>query len=436
MRDKIKKVIWFLSFLFFSHPFCFFPKKTLASLLFLPQGGSKTLKVSPSQDIYVSNGKVIKVKDFGTKILVLALKKGLSHVVSGNFDYKIQILDKTTYHLFKKIQSTIRNFMGLKVKIENSHIIVYGELLRFSDWKKISEAVLSILPLQKNLPYFFQASLDLKVDRKARQFFSKKISDWGRSWPPSHLNLQNYSIELPKEEEKNSHLWTQIFHPYGLSLHFSKQKILLPPMVKVQIYITEINKSWQRQSGVKWPDDLKAHIFPLSLSKENLFLHLQALENKGEGQILASPNLICQSGSEASFLSGGEFPIKTFGYKQEGIVWKSHGVILNIRPLAKSNGSMKIDISAEVSLLDHANSIGGVPALKTNRISSHFNLKKKTTLALSGLILQDAGHSSDQTPYINQIPFLGRLFQSKSFREQKSELVIFVTPEVLPENPS
>ena len=254
----------------------------------------------------------------------------------------------------------------------------------------------------------------------------------GRAWSDSNLDLKNYVVELSKEQEKkDSHFWAQIFHPYGLKLYFSKQKILLSPMVRVQIYIAEISKSWQRQSGFKWPESVKAHIFPLSLSREELFIQLQALENKGEGQILASPNLICQSGSNASFLAGGEFPIKTSGYTGGKVVWKPHGVMLNIKPLAESNGNMKIELSVEVSLIDNAQSVEGVPALKTNRIFSHFNLKQKSTLALSGLILQDLGSSSDQTPGLSQIPLLGRLFQSKNFREQKSELIVFVTPEVL-----
>ena len=270
------------------------------------------------------------------------------------------------------------------------------------------------------------------MERDVRNFFEKKVLQFGRSWTHSHLNFKNYSLELPEEEEKRDRdFWTRMFHPYGLSLYFSKDKVFLSPMVRVQIYITEVSKSWQRQSGIKWPESLKAHIFPLSFSREDLFVQLQALENRGEGQILASPNLICRSGSEARFLSGGEFPIKTSGYENGRVVWKPHGVMLNIKPLAERSGNMRIELSAEVSLIDNAHSIEGIPALKTNRIFSHFNLKQKTTLALSGLILQDSGHSSDQTPGLSQIPLLGRLFQSKNFKEQKSELIIFVTPEVL-----
>ena len=372
------------------------------------------------------------MRDLGSKILIFAKKEGTSHIVSGNLNYEINVLNSKTYQVFRKIQDTLKHFLGIKVKMEDSQIVVFGHLLRFSDWKDISKALTSISASFKAPPYSFQASMDLDIKNESLNFFKKKILSLGRLWSNSNFNLDSKTIELSKEEKSDETFWKSFFYSYGLQLQFLEKKVSLTPMIKIQIHIVEISKSWQKQIGFKWPESLKAQILPPLLSKENLFLQLQALENKGEGQILASPNIICRSGSKASFLAGGEFPIKTSGYKNGKVTWKPHGVHLSVKPLAEMNGHMNIELSAEVSLIDNAQSINGIPALKTNRISSHFNLKRKTTIALSGLILKDFGQSTDQTPHLAKIPLLGRLFQSKNFKEQKSELVIFVTPEVLP----
>ena len=167
----------FLSLFFF---LLFFPCISMADWIFLPEGGSKTLEVSPSQDVYVSNGKVIKVKDFGGKILIFARKKGLSHIVNGNLQYKVRVLEGNTYRVLRRFQSILRKFMGLKVRIEGSQITVYGELLRLSDWKTLSQMASSIKSSNKKEPlYFFRASLSHEIQEEVKAFFSKRdVKAW------------------------------------------------------------------------------------------------------------------------------------------------------------------------------------------------------------------------------------------------------------------
>lgn len=432
---KIKIFIFLFSAFYPFHQKIF--SKTLPlKKTFLPIGGSKTLKVAPLHSVHVSNGKVIQVKDLEDKILIYGKKSGESFITSGKYQYKIYVLKKRTFQILNQIQNLLKTFKGLHFKIVHNKIIVDGELFRLSDWVYLSKVFTSTHENQKEPYYFFKAKMSPEIKKRVHQFFENKMKNLGRIWSTSQLNLNDHFIELSKEEKKDQFFWIKNFYPFGLPLIFSKYKVQLSPMVRVQIHIAEINKSWQRQFGFKWPEVLQTKIFPFQLSKESLSLELQSLENKGEGQLLASPSLVCQSGSEASFLAGGELPIKTSSQYNSRVLWKPHGILLNIKPVAESNGHMSIEISAEVSFLNHGQSINGIPSLKTNRISSHFNLKQKGTIVLSGLILHDFGKSSDQMPYLANIPLLGRLFKSKNFKDQKSELLIFVSPEVIQESPT
>ncbi|MBC7370694.1 MAG: hypothetical protein H7326_03960, partial [Bdellovibrionaceae bacterium] len=68
------------------------------------------------------------------------------------------------------------------------------------------------------------------------------------------------------------------------------------------------------------------------------------------------------------------------------------------------------------------------------RISSHFDLLKSQTIALSGLIKNEESKASAGLPLLQRIPVLGALFSSKEFHENRTELVIFVRPSIFREN--
>ena len=154
------------------------------------------------------------------------------------------------------------------------------------------------------------------------------------------------------------------------------------------------------------------------------------------GKVIANPKLLCRSGESAHFLAGGEIPIKLVGFKTSEVQWKKYGVILDITPLADIQRGISTKLVTEVSLLDEAHKIEGIPGLLTNRIETHFDIRGEKTIALSGLIKNEIGRGSQDTPLLSAIPLLGELFKSKEYKENKTELIIFVTPRVIsPENP-
>ena len=129
-------------------------------------------------------------------------------------------------------------------------------------------------------------------------------------------------------------------------------------------------------------------------------------------------------------MAGGEFPIKLTSFGSSGVTWKNYGVLLKVKPLADSTGRMSIEIETEVSALDDANKVDGIPGLLTNRMKTHFDLSTSRTIALSGLIKNDLSRQTSGLPGLSSIPILGSLFSSTDFKDNQSELVIFVTPAV------
>ncbi len=166
---------------------------------------------------------------------------------------------------------------------------------------------------------------------------------------------------------------------------------------------------------------------------------IKALQEKNALQILAEPNLITQSGKEASFLAGGEFPFPVVqpsqGFTAVTITFKEFGVRLNFTPTLTADGQIHLKVKPEVSSLDFTNAltISGflIPALSTRRVESEMDLGDGQSFAIAGLVDNRVTEQFQKIPGIGDIPILGKLFQSRTLNKSKNELLIMVTPRIV-----
>jgi len=178
----------------------------------------------------------------------------------------------------------------------------------------------------------------------------------------------------------------------------------------------------------------------------NLAVTIKALQDNNLLQILAEPNLLTQSGKDASFLAGGEFPYPVpqsgggSGYTTITIQFKEYGVRLNFTPTFMADGMIHLKVKPEVSSLDYTNAltIQGyvIPALSTRRVESEMDLHDGQSFAIAGLVDNRLTKQLDKIPWIGDVPVLGKLFQSHNYNSSKSELLVLVTPRIVkPLNP-
>ena len=182
------------------------------------------------------------------------------------------------------------------------------------------------------------------------------------------------------------------------------------------------------------------NFFVLS-QKYDLGLLVRALQTRGLFQSLAEPNLVAESGKEASFLAGGEFPIPVAQGSGANIgvsvQFKEFGVRLAFTPTVVGD-RVHLKVAPEVSSLDFANAVtlGGfrIPALTTRRTQTELELQSGQTFAIAGLMNNTMTETLSKVPGIGDIPVLGYLFRSKAARKDQTELVVFITPQILPTN--
>jgi pilus assembly protein CpaC len=167
---------------------------------------------------------------------------------------------------------------------------------------------------------------------------------------------------------------------------------------------------------------------------------IQALESKQLAEILAEPNLLTQSGHQASFLAGGQFPYPTLqgggsGLGQVTIQFRDFGIRLNFCPTVTLQGTIQLEVEPEVSSLDPANglTVNGftVPGLDMRRVQTQVELASGQSLVIAGLLDNTVTESLSRIPGLGDIPVLGKLFQSRTVQKNHSELLVIVTPEIV-----
>jgi pilus assembly protein CpaC len=166
---------------------------------------------------------------------------------------------------------------------------------------------------------------------------------------------------------------------------------------------------------------------------------VRALESKGLFKSLAEPNLLAMPAESASFLAGGEFPFPTLqgggASNAVTIQFKEFGIRLSFVPDITNSGAIRLWVAPEVSSLDFANglTIQGfqIPSLLSRKAETTIELEDGQTFAIAGLVDNTLVENVSQIPILGDIPILGELFKSRDLRQNRSELLVLVTPRIV-----
>jgi pilus assembly protein CpaC len=172
----------------------------------------------------------------------------------------------------------------------------------------------------------------------------------------------------------------------------------------------------------------------------NLGATIRALEAKNLMEVLAEPNVLAINGKSASFLAGGEFPYPTLqgggaGLGSITIQFREFGIRLGFRPLLTPRGTIRLQVTPEVSALDYANGLTfqgfTIPGLTSRRVQTEIELASGQSFAIGGLLDNQVTESLSKIPLLGDIPWLGKFFQSRATSKANTELIVLVTPEIV-----
>nr|WP_199508408.1 MULTISPECIES: type II secretion system secretin GspD [unclassified Psychrobacter] len=168
---------------------------------------------------------------------------------------------------------------------------------------------------------------------------------------------------------------------------------------------------------------------------------LQALDSTTSANLLSMPSILTLDNEKASILVGQNVPFVTGSYTTSGnssdnpfqtIERKDIGINLNVIPHIGDNGTVRLEVSQEVSSVVPG-STSNASGLITNKslINTTILADDQQTIALGGLMRDNTTTNQQSVPGLGRVPVIGRLFRSDSDSTQKSNLIIFLQPTIL-----
>lgn len=160
---------------------------------------------------------------------------------------------------------------------------------------------------------------------------------------------------------------------------------------------------------------------------------IKTLEEDQKAEILSQPSVLISDNETAIIISGKQIPINTLD-QAGNIVTKFYDVAvkLEVTPHINPNNQVLMDLRPEVSDLSGEATVAGGVIILTSRISTKLLVDDGETVVIGGVIRSKKDDVERRIPLLHAIPLIGRIFTYSSTILDKSEIIIFVTPRVIP----
>lgn len=221
--------------------------------------------------------------------------------------------------------------------------------------------------------------------------------------------------------------------------------------VNLEVRILEAQRDAGRELGISWAGgsagstsvkvgnpQLKTESFSefvtgviAANSGLDLRATINALESKNLVRTLAEPNLTTLSGVNASFLAGGQIPIRVPDSNGNSTIsYRDFGVRLVFQPVVLDGDRIQIHLTPEVSGINGFTE-NNDPIFNTRTLDATVELRDGQSFSVAGLLQSGTTLNQNQLPWIGDVPILGSLFKSSSYQKHDTELVVIVTPRLV-----
>ena len=228
------------------------------------------------------------------------------------------------------------------------------------------------------------------------------------------------------------------------------------PQVHISAHIVTMSDESMEELGIKWGYSGKSSQFfnqlnvdlgvahssssvgfnLAKLSGSLLDLELSALESENQLEIIASPNLLTANQNMASIKQGTEIPyeVSNGSNGSTSIEFKQAVLGLEVTPKIVAGNQMILDLYITQNTAGRSikrRDGGEALAIETQEIRTQVKIKSGETVVLGGIFQQVNNVSKNSVPAISNIPIIGNAFKNKAKKQQKRELVIFITPQLV-----
>ncbi|MCL6584486.1 MAG: type IV pilus secretin PilQ [bacterium] len=242
------------------------------------------------------------------------------------------------------------------------------------------------------------------------------------------------------------------------------------PQVMIETRIVETNKSYLKELGIRWGggygrqtnyrfprtidiSGIRGGTYAVNLpNKGDVFggvglnlghinnliqlnIELESMESQGKGRIISNPRIATLDNEKAEIKSGSQIPYPSVDKEGNPSTNFVDAVIrLGVTPHITPNDYITLEIEADKSEPNWAQTVNGVPAITTRTATTKLIVKDGDTTVIGGLYQRTQQQNEQKVPWFANIPGLGWLFRSQGAVEKYDELLIFITPRIVKKN--
>lgn len=165
-----------------------------------------------------------------------------------------------------------------------------------------------------------------------------------------------------------------------------------------------------------------------------LDLELSALQSDGHGEIVSSPKVLTADKQKARIASGTQIPyLEATSSGAASIKFINAELSLEVTPNITPDGRIGMDLLVNNDSPGEQVGATGTLTIDTNRVATSVLVEDGQTVVLGGIFKTTAVNDVTKVPFFGDIPYLGRLFRKTTKRDDKEELLIFITPRLVNE---
>jgi type IV pilus assembly protein PilQ len=169
----------------------------------------------------------------------------------------------------------------------------------------------------------------------------------------------------------------------------------------------------------------------LNLGSGNLVnIELSALEADNRGKVVSSPRVITADKRRAVISQGTEIPYQTAAASgATTIAFKPAVLELAVTPRITPDDRIIMDLEVKKDAVGQI--FSGIPSVDTKKVSTQVLVDNGDTIVLGGIFEQTTRTTVDKVPFLGDLPFVGAIFRRTVKQDDKTELLIFVTPKIV-----
>jgi type IV pilus assembly protein PilQ len=182
------------------------------------------------------------------------------------------------------------------------------------------------------------------------------------------------------------------------------------------------------------PGSLAMVLFGAGASRM-LNMEISALQADGKGKTISNPRVLTADQAEALIEQGKEIPyLQQSSSGATSVSFKKATLSLKVKPQITPDDNIIMDLKINKDAADFKNITAGVPPIDTKQITTQVLVENGGTVVIGGIYTQDENTTVAKVPFFGDLPVVGNLFKNKQTHDDRTELLIFVTPRILKDN--